>query len=128
MWLYEHGIPFEGGAWHSSAIAAPAYAGIPARQARGFCREYYHRPRVGSPTRGRTIGRHTRKSGATLVFVMGTSNLANICRNLIDGGLAERYAGGRGLQGLHAGSENRGGHPWELAAKKFWMPAWQIRP
>ncbi len=29
MWLYEHGIPFEEVPGISSAIAAPAYAGIP---------------------------------------------------------------------------------------------------
>lgn len=87
-YLAENGIPFEEVPGISSAIAAPAYAGIPLT----------HRDFVSSVT---VIAGHEKpekkesahnwrafvESGATLVFVMGMKNLPHICASLIEAGM-----------------------------------------
>ncbi|MFG6376504.1 MAG: uroporphyrinogen-III C-methyltransferase, partial [Desulfovibrio sp.] len=89
MWLYEHGIPFEEVPGISSAIAAPAYAGIPLTDRRAASAVSIITGHESDLNKGTHNWQAYAQSGATLVFVMGMSNLANICRNLIDGGLAE---------------------------------------
>lgn len=82
------GIPFEEVPGISSAIAAPAYAGIPLT----------HRDYVSSvmlitgherPDKERSAlnWRAFVESGATLVFVMGMRNLAGICASLLEAGM-----------------------------------------
>ena len=82
--LVENGIEFEIVPGVTSAIAAPAYAGIPLT----------HRDHVSSvsfitghedPTKSETSIQWDclAKGGSTLVFLMGVKNLANITNNLI---------------------------------------------
>lgn len=87
-YLFERNIPFEVIPGISSAIAAPAWAGIPLT----------HRDFVSSVS---IITGHEKpeksqsshdwqafvKSGSTLVFLMGMRNLPNICENLIKAGM-----------------------------------------
>lgn len=86
--LVAAGIPFEEVPGVSSAIAAPAYAGIPLT----------HRDLASSLS---IITGHERpdrsvsaldwpslaRSASTLVFVMGMKNLPFICKNLVDAGM-----------------------------------------
>lgn len=87
-YLAERGIDFEVVPGISSAIAAPAYAGIPLT----------HRDLVSSvsiitghenPEKNESAlnWKAMAESGSTLVFVMGVKNLANISRRLIEAGL-----------------------------------------
>lgn len=86
--LAARGIPFEVVPGISSAIAAPAYAGIPLT----------HRDLVSSvsiitghenPEKNESAlnWQAMAQSGSTLVFVMGVKNLPNISRRLIEAGL-----------------------------------------
>ena len=88
-YLYEKGISFEVVPGISSAIAAPAYAGIPLT----------HRDLVSSlsiitghenPEKNASaINWHAlAESGSTLVFVMGVKNLTAISERLIEAGLS----------------------------------------
>lgn len=84
--LEKNGIPFEIVPGITSAIAAPAYAGIPVTH-----REYASSLHI--------ITAHGKNSGdfldfsalaalpGTLVFLMGVSSLTTICRGLLQGGL-----------------------------------------
>lgn len=87
-YLAARGIDFEVVPGISSAIAAPAYAGIPLT----------HRDLVSSVSIITGHERHEKnesalnwhamaKSGSTLVFVMGVKNLPEISRKLIEAGL-----------------------------------------
>lgn len=87
-YLVDQGIPFEEVPGISSAIAAPAYAGIPLT----------HRDFVSSVTiitghekPGKSDSSHNwhafAQSGSTLVFVMGMKNLGEICASLINAGM-----------------------------------------
>ncbi len=86
--LFEAGVSFEVVPGISSAIAAPAYAGIPLT----------HRDHASSVTiitgHERADSTHSKhnwqalaQSASTLVFVMGMKNLPNIAKNLIEAGL-----------------------------------------
>jgi len=85
--LRERGIPFVVVPGVSSAVAAPAYAGIPVtdrRHASSFAVVTGHE----DPTRtSARIDWHAIAHGAdTLVFLMGLTNLPTICERLIDEG------------------------------------------
>lgn len=86
--LAQAGIPFEVVPGVSSAIAVPAYAGIPVT----------HRDHVSSVTIVTGHGRYPRgsadvnwetlaKVGGTLVILMGVDTLPQVTRRLLDGGL-----------------------------------------
>lgn len=87
-WLCQHDIPFEEVPGISSAIAAPAYAGIPLTDRRAASAVSIITGHEADLNQGAHNWQAYAQSGATLVFVMGMGNLANICRNLIEGGLA----------------------------------------
>ncbi len=85
--LLGHGVPYEVVPGVTSAIAAPAYAGIPVT----------HRDHTSfvsfitgheDPTKKNTGMQWDvyAKSNATLVFLMGVKNLANIVKNLVEYG------------------------------------------
>lgn len=85
--LLSHGVPYEVVPGVTSAIAAPAYAGIPVT----------HRDHTSfvsfitgheDPTKEDTSMQWDifAKSNATLVFLMGVKNLENIVRNLMENG------------------------------------------
>lgn len=87
--LVKNGIPFEEVPGISSAIAAPAYAGIPLT----------HRDMASSvtiitghenPHKGSSVHNWQAfaQSGSTLVFVMGVKNLESISENLLGAGMA----------------------------------------
>jgi uroporphyrinogen III methyltransferase / synthase len=85
--LRERGIPFVVVPGVSSAVAAPAYAGIPVtdrRHASSFAVITGHE----DPTRPVSrIDWHTVAHGAdTLVFLMGLTNLSGICERLVEEG------------------------------------------
>lgn len=86
--LADAGVPFEEIPGVTSAIAGPAYAGIPLT----------HRAAASSvtlitghedPTKPGSVHdwKALARSASTLVFVMGMKNLPNIARNLMDAGL-----------------------------------------
>jgi uroporphyrin-III C-methyltransferase len=86
--LAQAGIPFEVVPGVSSAIAVPAYAGIPVT----------HRDHVSSVTIVTGHGRYPRgsadvnwetlaKVGGTLVILMGVDTLPHVARRLLNGGL-----------------------------------------
>jgi uroporphyrinogen III methyltransferase/synthase len=87
--LCEYGIPFEVVPGVTSAIAVPAYAGIPVTH-RDFCSSVHiitghlkdgDRPRIDFEALVRLNG--------TLIFLMGIGALAFICESLIKAGMAE---------------------------------------
>lgn len=85
----EHGVPFEEVPGISSAVAAPAYAGIPLTH-RDFVSAVtiitgHEKPGKECPARN---WQAYAASGATLVFLMGMRNLAHICSSLMDAGMA----------------------------------------
>lgn len=88
-YLAERGIPFEEVPGISSAIAAPAYAGIPLSH-RDFCSAisiitgHENPEKESSALDWEALAR----SQATLVFVMGMKNLPNIAARLIEAGLS----------------------------------------
>lgn len=82
--LYEHGIEFEVVPGVTSAIAVPAYAGIPVTH-RDCCSSLHiitgheRQDKEGSSIDYETLA----KVEGTLVFLMGVKNLADICSSLI---------------------------------------------
>jgi uroporphyrinogen III methyltransferase/synthase len=84
--LREAGIPFEVIPGVTSAIAVPAFAGIPLTH-RGYTSTVAFVTGHEDPTKGKSDIDWAKLSGiGTLVFLMGVKNLANIARNLIEGG------------------------------------------
>jgi len=87
----EAGIPFEFVPGVTSAIAAPAYAGIPVtdrRHAASFAVVTGHKDptRASSETRWRELGR----SADTLVILMGMRALPGLVEEMLAGGLSPR--------------------------------------
>lgn len=87
--LTEHGVPFEVVPGVPSAIAVPAYAGIPVTH-RDFCSSVHiitaHKKR-GSTDKldyAKLVG-----LDGTLVFLMGVGALADICHGLLEAGMEE---------------------------------------
>ncbi|HQK48969.1 MAG TPA: uroporphyrinogen-III synthase, partial [Syntrophales bacterium] len=86
--LHEAGIPFEVVPGVTSAIAVPAFAGIPLTH-RGYTSTVAFVTGHEDPTKGRSDIDWTALAGiGTLVFLMGVRNLANITRNLVGAGKA----------------------------------------
>lgn len=86
--LAEHGIPFEVVPGVTSALAAPAYAGIPATH-RAFASSLHIV--TGHAKAGGALNINFRalaESGGTLVFLMGVTSMGSICRGLLDAGMA----------------------------------------
>ena len=88
--LVEHGIPFEIVPGITSAIAVPAYAGIPVTH-RNFTSSLAIVTGHEDPTKNETSINWEKLSTATgtLIFLMGVSNLALIRAKLIENGRAE---------------------------------------
>ena len=86
--LSEHGIPFEEVPGITSAIAAPAYGGIPVTH-RDCCSSLHivtGHARAGKPL---TIDFEALvRTGGTLVFLMGVTSLSEICAGLLNAGMA----------------------------------------
>lgn len=88
LYLEAHGIPFEIVPGVSSAIAAPAYAGIPLTH-RGYTSSltiltgHENPEKISSSHNWKALS----DSGATLVIVMGVRNIKEICANLMDAGM-----------------------------------------
>ncbi len=82
------GIPFEVVPGITSAIAAPAYAGIPVTH-RGRSTHFTVVTGHEDPAKGRTDvdWESLARAGGTLVILMGVGNLAGIVERLIAGGL-----------------------------------------
>jgi uroporphyrinogen III methyltransferase/synthase len=84
--LRDAGIPFEVIPGVTSAIAVPAFAGIPLTH-RGYTSTVAFVTGHEDPTKEKSDIDWAKLSGiGTLVFLMGVKNLANIARNLITGG------------------------------------------
>lgn len=85
--LVEHGVPFQEIPGITSAIAVPAYAGIPVTH-RDFCSSLHiitGHQRAGKPL---NINFEALvQDGGTLVFLMGVSALSTICQGLLDAGM-----------------------------------------
>lgn len=87
--LTEHGVPFEVVPGVPSAIAVPAYAGIPVTH-RDFCSSVHII--TAHKKRGSTDGLDYDKLvglDGTLVFLMGVGALADICHGLLEAGMEE---------------------------------------
>ena len=85
--LEAHGVPFQVVPGVTSALAAPAYAGIPVTH-RDCCSSLHII--TGHAKAGATT--HIdydalRRTGGTLVFLMGLSALESICQGLLDAGM-----------------------------------------
>lgn len=87
--LCEQGIPFEVVPGVSSALAVPAYAGIPVTH-RNYASSVHvvaahRRPGENNPI---DYGGLAALTGTTLVFLMGVAELWNICDGLIQAGMS----------------------------------------
>ena len=85
--LLEHGVSYEVVPGVTSAIAAPAYAGIPVTHREhtsfvSFITGHEDPTKKDSSMQWDVYA----KSNATLVFLMGVKNLSNIVKNLVDHG------------------------------------------
>lgn len=86
--LAEHRIPFEEVPGITSAIAAPAYGGIPVTH-RDCCSSLHIV--TGHQRAGKELAIDFEalvRTGGTLVFLMGVSALPTICAGLLDAGMA----------------------------------------
>jgi len=103
--LKEAGVPFEVVPGVTSAIAAPAFAGIPVTH-RGLAASLHiitaHRRSPSLPGEGVDYDALARLSG-TLVFLMGVEALPEICAGLMGGGLAADTPAAMIQQGTTAG-------------------------
>lgn len=87
--LLDAGLPFEEVPGISSAIAGPAYAGIPLTH-RGYASSVTVITGHEDPSKPGSVHNWAAlaASANTLVFVMGMKNLADICARLMEAGLA----------------------------------------
>lgn len=86
--LAEHGIPFEVVPGVTSALAAPAYAGIPVTH-RAFASSLHII--TGHAQAGGALNINFQalaELGGTLVFLMGVTTMGRICRGLLEAGMA----------------------------------------
>lgn len=82
------GIPFQVVPGVTSALSVPAYAGIPVTH-RDFCSSVHII--TGHARAGAELSIDfdaLKRTGGTLVFLMGVSSLPRICRGLLDAGMA----------------------------------------
>ncbi len=85
--LAQHGVPFQEVPGITSAIAVPAYGGIPVTH-RDFCSSLHiitGHQRAGKPLN--IPFKALVQTEGTLVFLMGVSALENICSGLLDAGM-----------------------------------------
>lgn len=85
--LSEYGIPYEVVPGVTSAISVPAYCGIPVTH-RDFCSSVHII--TGHKKKNQPLDINFKgltEAGGTLVFLMGISNLKEICDGLIQGGM-----------------------------------------
>jgi uroporphyrinogen III methyltransferase/synthase len=86
-YLAEHGIPFEIVPGVTSAVAVPAYAGIPLTHRDLASNVVFLTGHKDTPTKKSTIRwAELAKSGDTIVVLMGLTNLPNVARTLIHHG------------------------------------------
>ncbi|MHC1712751.1 MAG: uroporphyrinogen-III C-methyltransferase [Solidesulfovibrio sp.] len=87
--LVAAGCPFEVVPGVTSAVAAPAYAGIPITH-RSFCSSVSFITGHEDPTKAESSlnWKAFAQSGSTLVFFMGVKNLAHITENLMKAGMS----------------------------------------
>ena len=86
--LAEAGLPFEVVPGVTSALSVPAYAGIPVTH-RDFCSSLHIITGHAKAGAKFTIDFEAlKRTGGTLVFLMGVSALPAICRGLLDAGMA----------------------------------------
>ena len=86
--LFENGVPFEVVPGVTSAVAAPAYAGIPVTH-RSHSSSFYVVTGHEDPKKDTSTipWKSLAASGSTLVFLMGVKQLPNITENLIEAGM-----------------------------------------
>lgn len=85
--LWEHGIPFEEVPGVTSALSAPAYAGIPVTH-RDFCSSVHIITGHAKADAALQMDFNAlRRTKGTLVFLMGVSSLPKICQGLLDAGM-----------------------------------------
>lgn len=86
--LFENGIPFEVVPGVTSAVAAPAYAGIPVTH-RSHSSSFYVVTGHEDPKKDTSTipWKSLASSGSTLVFLMGVKRLPDIAENLMDCGM-----------------------------------------
>ena len=96
------GIPFEVVPGISSALAVPAYFGIPVTH-RDCCSAVHIIAGHGGDSIDRDIDYQALvKAGGSLIFLMGLSSLEAVCRNLVEAGLDPRTPGAVLSQGTTA--------------------------
>jgi uroporphyrinogen III methyltransferase/synthase len=96
------GIPFEVVPGVSSALAVPAYFGIPVTH-RDCCSAVHIITGHGGDSIHRDIDYQALvKAGGSMVFLMGLSSLEAVCRNLVEAGLDPRTPGAVLSQGTTA--------------------------
>jgi len=88
MYVLEHGVPCEVVPGVTSAIAGPAYAGIPVTH-RGIASSFAVVTGREALEKGRKMVNYgaIAKAVDTLVILMGVSNLENIVREILDAGV-----------------------------------------
>ena len=106
------GIAFEVVPGVTSAVAVPAYAGIPVTHRRyttlvTFITGHEDPTKEASTIPWAALGQNP----GTLVFLMGVKNLGENCRRLVDAGRAAADPGGGDPIGDHAYPTHRGGDP-----------------
>ena len=85
--LQEHGVPFQVVPGVTSALSAPAYAGIPVTH-RDYCSSLHiitGHARAGAELK--IDFEALRRTKGTLVFLMGVSAMPRICQGLLDAGM-----------------------------------------
>lgn len=86
--LAENGIPFEIVPGITSAIAVPAYAGIPVTHRESASSLHIITGKGKRGTRPQIEYEALVKAGGTLVFLMGVDSMADICKGLQGGGMS----------------------------------------
>ena len=115
--LHEAGIPFEVVPGVTSAIAVPAFAGIPLTH-RGYTSTVAFVTGHEDPAKGKSDIDWRALSGiGTLVFLMGVRNLATIARNLVEGGKAPDTPAALIRWGTTPGQQTLTGTLADIAAK-----------
>jgi uroporphyrin-III C-methyltransferase len=91
IYLSERGIDFEIIPGITSAVSAPAYAGIPVTH-RGISASFKVVTGHEAPNKkGSQVNWEMLKGDETILFLMGYHNLSKICKNLIDIGKPKDY-------------------------------------
>ncbi|MCU0530798.1 MAG: uroporphyrinogen-III C-methyltransferase, partial [Syntrophales bacterium] len=115
--LHEAGIPFEVVPGVTSAIAVPAFAGIPLTH-RGYTSTVAFVTGHEDPTKEKSDIDWAALAGiGTLVFLMGVKNLANIARNLVEGGKAPETPAALIRWGTTPGQQTLTGTLADIAAR-----------